>query len=214
MKIIYIVYFIFKRANPKQTMPPTQVPNKSSNIPPFAIRDPFELDSSGPSLVPPLNPTSNHRSHHHQNDLYRFDGSHRHHRHSHPHQSQQFPLPMTNSTTNSPSYPSHKLNFNPSVYTQFKIHPDRIPPTPSSSSSSSSTTSSSSPSSYNMCRYPPTTDLALPIPVSSLSSHASSQSLIPTHTSGTSSRKTKVNIMKTKKKRKGKRRYLNSSIYF
>lgn len=170
----------------------TPATNKLSNIAPFSIRDPFELDSPTPSLVPPVNSTANHRSHHQQNDLYRFDGSHGHHRHSHPHQQQQYALPINSSTTNSSSYPSHKLSLNPSVFTQFKIHPDRMP----------SSSPSSSAAAYNCCRYPPTAELALPTPVSPLPSHTSSPSIITPHTSGTSSRKTKVNIAKKRKEKK------------
>ncbi len=94
---------------------------------------------------------------------------------------------------NSTSYPGHKLNINSPVYPQYKIHHDRIPSTSSCSSSASS---------YNYCRYPPTAELALPTPVSSLSSHASSTAIIPPHTIGASSSKTKVNITRRKKKKK------------
>jgi hypothetical protein len=94
---------------------------------------------------------------------------------------------------NSTSYPGHKLNINSPVYPQYKIHHDRIPSTSSCSAPSSS---------YNYCRYPPTAELALPTPVSSLSSHASSPAIIPPHTIGASSSKTKVNIARRKKKKK------------
>lgn len=92
---------------------------------------------------------------------------------------------MNSPTPNSGAYPGHKLNLNSPVYTQFKLHHDRVPSTPSSSS-------------YNCCRYPPTVELALPTPVSPLSPHTSSHSIIPAHTIGGSSRKTKVNIMRRK----------------
>jgi hypothetical protein len=184
-----------KRPNPKPTIS-TSPSTKSLNSSPFVIRDPFELDSSAPTLVPPLNPTHIQRSHHHQNDLFRFDPSHRHHRppppppphHHHHQQQQQYSLPMNSPTVNSSVYPGHKLNLNSPVYTQFKLQHDRLPSTPPSSSSSSS----SSLSSYNCCRYPPTVELALPMPVSPLSPHTSSPSIIPPHTIGGSSRKTKM----------------------
>jgi len=103
---------------------------------------------------------------------------------------------------NSTSYPGHKLNINSPVYTQYKIHHDRIP----------STSSCSSTSSYNCRRYPPTAELALPTPVSSLSSHASSPVIIPPHTIGASSSKTKVNM--TRRKNKKKRKESDFYIYF
>jgi hypothetical protein len=175
--------------------PPT---NKSSNIAPFAIRDPFELDSPTSSSIPPLNPTPIPRSHHHQNELFRFDASHRHYHHPqhqnhHPQQQQQqqpqYSLPMTNSPADSSAYSCHKLNS--PVYAQFKIHHDRL----------STTSSYTSSPSYNCYRYPPTVELALPTPVLPLSSHASSPSIIPPHTFAASSRKTKVNIMKKKEEK-------------
>jgi hypothetical protein len=64
-----------------------------------------------------------------------------------------------------------------------------------------STSSAPSSSSYNCCRYPPTAELALPTPVSPLSSHASSPSIIPLHAIGASSRKTKVNITPKRSKK-------------
>ena len=63
---------------------------------------------------------------------------------------------------------------------------DRLQSTPYSSSSSSSP--------YNYARYPPTAELALPTPVSPLSSQTSSLSVVIPHQMGGSSRKTKVNI--------------------
>jgi hypothetical protein len=94
---------------------------------------------------------------------------------------------MNNSTGNSTSFNAHKLNLTSPSYAQFKIHHDRLP------SASSCSSSSSSP--YNYCHYPPTTELALPTPVSI---HASSPSMIPYHTGGASSRKNKVNIIQRK----------------
>lgn len=176
------IRIFFQRLSPKETVPtppPPSATTKSSNMAPFAIREPFELDpSSAASLVPRLNPTANHRTHPHQNDLFHFDPSHRSH-HRHPHPQAQFSLPINNSSTNSASYPSHKLNPTTSPYAQFKIHHDRI---------------TSPPSSFNCYRFPQTAnDLVLPISVSSLSA----PSMIPSHTIGTSSRKTKVNIQRT-----------------
>ena len=175
---------------------PTPPPNKSSNLPPFSIREPFELDPTAPTLVPPLNPAHIQRSHHHQNDLFRFDPSaHHHHPHVNPHHphhrsplpppsQQPYPLPLGSPTINSTAYPVHKLNSSP--YPQFKLHHDRLQSTPYSSSSSSSP--------YNYARYPPTAELALPTPVSPLSSQTSSLSVVIPHQMGGSSRKTKVNI--------------------
>jgi hypothetical protein len=165
--------------------------NKSPSTAPFAIRNPFDLDSSSPSLPLPVNVTAIHRSHHHQNDLFHFDGSHR----SHHLNQQQYSLPINNS----PSFSYPKLNQNSPVYVQFKNHHDRIPKT-SPCFSSSSTPSPL----YNCCCYPPSTELALPSPVSTLSSRTSSPSIMTHNTTGTSARKTKVNIEKKKRKRKKK----------
>jgi hypothetical protein len=150
---------------------------------PFAIRDPFELDTSTPSLVPPINPAAIHRSQRQQNDLFRFDTSSHQHRHHHQQHPQQYSLPINTLTPNSTSFNCHKLNLNSPSYAQFKIHHDRLPTTSSCSSS------------YNYVHYPPTTELALPTPVSTLSPHASSP-LIPYHTIGTSARKNKVNMVR------------------
>ena len=103
---------------------------------------------------------------------------------------------MNNSTGNSTSFNVHKLNLTSPSYAQFKIHHDRLP----TASSCSSSSSSSSP--YNYCHYPPTNELALPTPVSPLSIHASSPSMIPYHMGGTSSRKNKVNIIQREKEKK------------
>ena len=170
---------------------------KSSNTAPFALRDPFELDSSAPSLVPPLNPTALHRSHH-QNELFRFDASRRH-----AHQlGQQFPMSMNNSPGgNSSVYSNHKLNPTSSAYPPFSMHHDRLPSTTPSSSSSSSL--------YSFCHYPSAPELALPTPVSPISTYGSSLSLASPHPLGPSSRKIKVNRIQ---KEKSLRNKLNRSV--
>lgn len=168
---------------------------KSSNTVPFALRDPFELDSSAPSLVPPLNPTALHRSHH-QNELFRFDAPRRH-----AHQlGQQFPMSMNNSPGgNSSVYSNHKLNPNSSAYPPFSMHHDRLSSTPPSSS-----TSSLSSSLYSFCHYPSAPELTLPTPVSPISTYGSSLSLVPPHPLGASSRKIKVNIVQKEKSLRNK----------
>lgn len=158
-----------KRSIPKVILPSVPM-GKSSNTVPFALRDPFELDSSAPSLVPPLNPTALHRSHH-QNELFRFDAPRRH-----AHQlGQQFPMSMNNSPGgNSSVYSNHKLNPNSSAYPPFSMHHDRLSSTPPSSS-----TSSLSSSLYSFCHYPSAPELTLPTPVSPISTYGSSLSLVP-----------------------------------
>ncbi|CAF1225939.1 unnamed protein product [Rotaria sordida] len=190
-----------KRVNPKQQPVSTPTINKSLNNPPFTIPDPFELDHPPSSL----NSAPVSRSHHHQNDLYRFDISHPHSRHHHHHQQQnqqqqqqqqqQYSLPMNSSTPNSAPFIFHQINLNSPNYAQFKIHHDRvpiIPCSPASSLSSSSSSSSSSTSSCNCCRYPATPELASSTSVSSLSPNPSSPSIIPHQTIAPSSRKTKA----------------------
>ncbi|CAF1115733.1 unnamed protein product [Rotaria magnacalcarata] len=183
-----------KRLNPKQTVstpppppppPPPTTTNKSSTNAPFTIRDPFELDCSQTSLNQTLNPASIHRSHHHQNDLYRFDASS--HCHLQPHQNQQqYSLPMNSSTSNPASLTYHKFNIHSPSYAHYKIHNDRLSTTTCSSSSLSPS------SSYNYCRYPVTAELALPIPVSPLSPNVSSPTFISYHTMPTSLQKNKT----------------------
>ncbi|CAF1263610.1 unnamed protein product [Rotaria sordida] len=183
-----------KRVNPKQQPVSTPTINKSLNNPPFTIPDPFELDHPPSSL----NSAPVSRSHHHQNDLYRFDISHPHSRHHHHHhqqnQQQQYSLPMNSSTPNSAPFIFHQINLNSPNYAQFKIHHDRVPTIPCSpaSSLSSSSSSSSSTSSCNCCRYPATPELASSTSVSSLSPNPSSPSIIPHQTIAPSSRKTKA----------------------
>jgi len=186
----FFLIFIFRFCRPpsKQTVP---VPTKtnSSNVTPFTIRNPFELDSSAPSLPPPINSTPAYRSHHVQNDLFHFNNSHHQHQHHHHHRQQtqpqqQYSLSMNNST----SFGYQKLNL--PVYAQFKIHHDRL-----------STPSSCSSSSCNCCHYPRTAESVLPTPVLPLPIHASSTSVMPHHTIGASSRKTKVNIKRNNKKK-------------
>ncbi|CAF0899193.1 unnamed protein product [Adineta ricciae] len=167
-----------KRTQPKQTGPlPTT--NKSSNMPPFSILDPFELDSSSPSIGPPINHVPPPRAHQHQNELFHFDRLSRHYRHqSQPpvltqHQ-QQYSLPMNNST--SFNYP--KTNI-PPMYAQFKTHSDHA-------------STASSP--YSYARFPQTPELKLPAPVSPLSAHAASPSAISQYFTRAPSRKTKTAI--------------------
>ncbi|UJR25077.1 hypothetical protein I4U23_006437 [Adineta vaga] len=164
-----------KRALPKQTIPvPTTT--KTSNNPPFSISEPFELDSSGPSLAPPMNPTNHHRSHHHQNELFHFNDMPRHQRRlSQPPslvQQQQYSLPMNNSNL----YNYQKTNI--PFYAQFKTHHDRSSTTPSSP--------------FNYGRYPRTPELTLPTPISPLSMHAPSPPVILHQSIGAPSRKTKT----------------------
>lgn len=210
--IDFIVEFLL-RSHPKPTLPTPPPPssNKPSNLAPFSIREPFELDPTAPTLVPPLNPAHTQRSHHHQNDLFRFDPSvhphHPHHRPSLPLPHQQpYPLPMSSPVMNSTAYPGHKLNS--SAYPQFKIHHDRLQSTPSYSSSSSSSSSSSP---YSYARYPTLGELALPTPVSPLSPQTSSLSVVIPHPMGGSSRKTKVNIeiRKNRGKERTKKKYFH-----
>ncbi|CAF2444182.1 unnamed protein product [Rotaria sp. Silwood2] len=97
-------------------------PNKSTtNVPPFSLHDPFELESSAINAVPSV--------HHQQNEFLHFNSSKRprHSNQQHQHQQQQHSLLINNSTTNQPSYPYDKMNMNSSVYSQFSIHHDRIP---------------------------------------------------------------------------------------
>ncbi|CAF1094822.1 unnamed protein product [Rotaria sp. Silwood1] len=91
-------------------------PNKlTTNIPPFSLHDPFELESSVINTIPSI--------HHQQNEFPRFNPSKRP-RHLN---QQQHNLSTSNSTTNQFSYPYDKMNMNSSVYNQFSIHNDRIP---------------------------------------------------------------------------------------
>jgi len=171
-----------KRPSPKQTVP-TPPTNKTASIAPFAIRDPYEHSS----VIPTMNSPIVHRSHQ-QNDLYRFDTSHRQHRQHYHQNHQSYSLPIDNSITNSP-FSYHKLNINSPAYAQFKIQHDRLSAM-SCSSSSASLSSSSSPCSC--CHYPSTVELALPQPVSPISSHTSSHSILTRIAGGTSARKTKA----------------------
>ncbi|CAF3443044.1 unnamed protein product [Rotaria sp. Silwood1] len=91
-------------------------PNKlTTNIPPFSLHDPFELESSVINTIPSI--------HHQQNEFPHFNPSKRP-RHLN---QQQHNLSTSNSTTNQFSYPYDKMNMNSSVYNQFSIHNDRIP---------------------------------------------------------------------------------------
>ncbi|CAF0990268.1 unnamed protein product [Adineta ricciae] len=170
-----------KRTQPKQTVPlPTT--NKSSNMPPFSIRDPFELDSSSPSMGPPINHVPHPRAHQHQNELFHFDRLSRHYRHqSQPpvltqHQ-QQYSLPMNNSA----SFRYPKTNI-PPIYAQFKTHSDHV-------------STASSP--YGYARFPQTPELTLPAPVSPLSVHATSPSTMSQYFIRAPSRKTKAAISRS-----------------
>ncbi|CAF1354880.1 unnamed protein product [Adineta steineri] len=164
-----------KRTHQKQ-LEPLPTTNKPLNVAPFTLRDPFEIDSSGSSLVAPINSTPNHRIHH-QNDLYHYDVTHRHQNHPSllPSSQQQYALPMNNST------PFNYQKLNAPAYAPYKIPHDR-----------SSTTTSSISSSYSGGRYPHIPELTLPTPILPLSTHVSTTSITSNHPMGASSRKIKT----------------------
>ncbi|CAF0980104.1 unnamed protein product [Adineta steineri] len=160
-----------KRKRPilKPPLPPT------SNIPPFSLHEPFELQSSSSAT----NPTSSLHHSHSQNDIIHSDSSKRI-RHSN---SQSFSLPVNASTINqssSSSYPCSKLNMNSTLYNQYNIHRDLI--------SSSNTCSSS----CNCSQYSHSTKLTLPSPITHVSS---SPAIIPQNNNNNNN----INLTATRK---------------
>ena len=148
---------------------PLAIPlNKSSaNLPPFALTDPFELNSSsaGAGL---LSVPSSARSQRDPADLLRFNPS-------------SYALAMGTPGAN----PYQKLNLSSSLYNQFSIHQEHISSANQRSFSCNYTPYSSSSASMK---------LTLPTPVLPLSAPTTVGHDHPGHVSVSSSRKTKVNI--------------------
>ncbi len=161
---------IFKR-------PMLKAPLSTSNVPPFSLHEPFELESSAINSSPTV-----HRSHS-QNEFLRFDSSKRP-RHSN---QQQYNTPVNTSSTNQSPYPYSQMNINSSNYNQVNIQRDLVP-------------SSNCSSSCNCSRYSHSTKLTLTSPVTHLSSPATISNNNNSITM-TATRKTKVNIWKETEKR-------------
>jgi hypothetical protein len=132
-----------KQSKLKRKRPISKSPLATSNIPPFSLHDPFELESAAATnSIPSVN--------HSQNKFLNIDLSKRP-RHSN---QQQYQLP-----TNQSSYSYPKTNISSSLYNHFTIPQDRV-------------SSNNCSSSCNCPHYTHSTKLTLPSLVTHLSSSA------------------------------------------
>lgn len=138
----------------------------AANMSPFSLHEPFELQSSATNSL-----SSAHASHS-SNDLLHLESAKRA-RHSSP---QRYNPPVNPSSASPPPYAYTKLNMNSSLYNQFSVHRDALP-------------SSNCVLSYPCPRFPQSSKLTLPSPVTHLSPPASRTSNAPL---STSPRKAKV----------------------